>query len=60
MLYKMEKEMLNYLTCDEIDRAWELFYKWGERIMKERGVNPKDWKQWIKDNKRRARKCDKN
>ena len=27
--------------------------------MKEGGVNPKDWKKWIKDNKQRKRKCDK-
>ena len=27
--------------------------------MKERGVNQKDWKKWIKDNKQRKRKCDK-
>ena len=27
--------------------------------MKERGVRPKDWKQWIKDNKQRGRKYDK-
>ena len=27
--------------------------------MKERGVKPKDWKEWIKDNKQRRRKCDK-
>ena len=53
------KYMLSHLTCDEMDRAWELFYKWGERTMKERGVKTKDWKQWIKDNKRRKRKCDK-
>ena len=29
------KYLLNGLTCDEIDRAWELFYKWGERTMNE-------------------------
>ena len=27
--------------------------------MKERGVRPKDWKQWLKDNKQRGKKCDK-
>ena len=27
--------------------------------MNEQGVKTKDWKQWIKDNKRRNRKCDK-
>ena len=52
------KYLLSCLTCDEMDRAWDLFYKWGERTMKERGVKPKDWKQWIKDNKQRRRKCD--
>ena len=51
-------EELKYLTCDEIDRAWELFYKWGERTMKERRVKTKDWKQWIKDYKRRKKICD--
>ena len=25
------KCMLNQLTCDEMDRAWDLFYKWGEK-----------------------------
>ena len=53
------KYLLNGLTCDEVDRAWELFYKWGERTMNERGVRTKDWKQWIKDNRQRNRKCDK-
>ena len=53
------KYLLSCLTCDEMDRAWDLFYKWGERTMKERGVKPNDWKQWIKDNKQRRRKCDK-
>ena len=28
-------EELNYLTCDEIDRAWELFNKLSELTMKE-------------------------
>ena len=51
--------MLNNLTFDEMERAWDLFYKWGEKTMKERGVRPNDWKQWIKDNKQRRRKCDK-
>ena len=61
----MEKErntikyLLHYLTCDEIDRAWYLFYKWGEKTMKARGVMPKDWRKWIKDNKRKNIKCDK-
>ena len=27
--------------------------------MNERGVKTKDWKQWIKNNKKRRRKCDK-
>ena len=53
------KRMLSTLTCDELDRAWDLFYRWGEKTMKERGVNAKDWKQWISDNKQRGRKCDK-
>ena len=53
------KRMLSNLTCDELDRAWNLFYKWGEKTMKERGVNPKDWKKWLKDNKQGKRKCDK-
>ena len=52
-------EELKYLTCDEVDRAWELFNKWAELTMKERGVNPKIWKKWIKDNKRKGIKCDK-
>ena len=42
------KHMLNQLTCDEMERAWSLFYKWGEKTMKERGVNPKDWKKMVK------------
>ena len=42
------KCMQNQLTCDEMDRAWDLFYKWGEKTMKERGVNPKDWKKMDK------------
>ena len=29
------KHMLSNLTCDELDRAWNLFYKWGEKTMKE-------------------------
>ena len=29
------KHMLSELTCDEMDRAWSLFYKWDERTMKE-------------------------
>ena len=53
------KYLLNHLTCNEMDRAWDLFYKCGEGTMKERGVNTKDWRQWIKDNKRRKIKCDK-
>ena len=53
------KHMLNNLTLDEMERAWSLFCKWGEKTMKERGVRPKDWKQWIKDNNQRGRKCDK-
>ena len=56
---KQIKYMLNNLTFDEMERAWDLFYKWGEKTMKEGGVRPKDWKQWIKDNKQRRRKCDK-
>ena len=51
-------EGLKYLTCDEMDRAWELFHKWGESTMKQRGVSPKAWKQWLKDNRQRRRKCD--
>ena len=31
MLYKMEG--LKHLTCDEMDKAWELFYKWAELTM---------------------------
>ena len=66
-LYKMEKinqrnaikHMLNNLTFDEINRAWDLLYKWGERTMKERGARVKDWKKWRKDNKQRGKKCDK-
>ena len=27
--------------------------------MNERGVKTKDWKQWIKDNNKRKRKCNK-
>ena len=50
---------LNNLTCDELDRAWELFYKWGESTMKQRGVSPKAWKKWLKDNKQKGIKCDK-
>ena len=53
------KHMLNNLTFDEMERAWSLFYKWGEKTMKERGVRTKDWKKWIKDNKQRGKKCDK-
>ena len=49
------KRMLNNLTFDEMERAWSLFYKWGENTMKERRVRTKDWKQWIKDNKQRGR-----
>ena len=52
-------EELNYLTCDEMDRPWELFNKSAELTMKERGVSPKAWKKWIKDNKRKGIKCDK-
>ena len=39
------KYLLSHLTCDEMDRAWELFYKWSEQTMNERGVKTKDWKQ---------------
>ena len=56
-LYKMER--LKYLTCDEIDKAWELFNKWAELTMRKRGVNPRVWKQWVKNNRRERRKCDK-
>ena len=56
---KTIKHMLNQLTCDEMDRAWNIFYKWGERTMAERGVSVRHWKQWIRDNKRIRRKCDK-
>ena len=52
-------EGLSYLTCDEMDKAWELFYKWGELTMRQRGVNPRHWKQWVKDNRRGGKKCDK-
>ena len=52
-------EGLKYLTCDEMDKAWELFNKKEKLTMRNRGVNPKDWKQWVKDNRRRRRKCDK-
>ena len=52
-------EGLKYLTCDVVDRAWSLFYKWGESTMKQRGVSPKVWKKWIKDNKRKGVKCNK-
>ena len=56
-------EGLKYLTCDEMDKPWELFYKWSELTMRKRGVNPKAWKQcqrrWVKDNKQRRKKCDK-
>ena len=51
-------EGLKYLTCDEMDKAWELFNKWAELTMVKRGVNRKSWKQWVKDN-RRKRNCDK-
>ena len=30
-----------------------------KKTMKERGVRSKDWKQWLKDNKQRGKKCDK-
>ena len=53
------KCMLSNLTCDEIDRAWSLFYKWGEDTIKKRGVKPKDWKLWLKDNRQKGRKCNK-
>ena len=71
LLHHIKMEELSYLTCDEMDRAgasppgplkgvlWELFNKWAELTMKERGVNPKAWKKWIKDNKRKRIKCDK-
>ena len=26
-------EGLKYLTCDKMDKAWELFYKWAELTM---------------------------
>ena len=26
-------EGLNYLTCDEMDKAWKLFNKWAEITM---------------------------
>ena len=61
----MEKEkntisyMIAHLTCDELSRAWDLFYRWSERTIKKRGVKPKDWKQWLADNKTQRRKCDK-
>ena len=32
---KTIKHMLKQLTCDEMDRAWNIFYKWGERTMAE-------------------------
>ena len=50
----MERELkclLNQLTCDEMDRAWYLFCKWGEKTMNERGVKTKDWRKSLKDNK---------
>ena len=53
-------EGLKYLTCDEIDKAWSLFYKWGKLTMRQRGVNPRHWKKWLKDNRRRGVKCDKH
>ena len=56
---KTIKHMLNQLTCDEMDRAWNIFYKWGERTMEKRGVSVKRWKQRIKDNKRKRIKCEK-
>ena len=31
----------------------------GVKNNEERGVRPKDWKQWLKDNKQRGKKCDK-
>ena len=52
-------EELKYLTCDEMDKAWELFNNWAELTMRERGVDPKSLKHWIKDNKRKRRKYDK-
>ena len=45
-------ENLKYLTSDEADRAWENFYKWGERTMKQRGVSPRGWKFWMKEKRR--------
>ena len=56
---KTIKHMLNELTCDEMDRAWSLFCKWGEQTMKERGISVRHWKQWIRDNKRIGRECEK-
>ena len=50
---------LKYLNCDEMDKALELFNRWAELTMRKRGVQPKVWKQWVKDNRRRRRKCDK-
>ena len=41
-------EGLKYLSCDEMDRAWELFYKWAESTMKSRGVNIKNWKKELR------------
>ena len=52
------KNMLNQLTYDEMDRAWNIFYKWGELTMKERRVNIRHWKQWMKNNKKINRKCE--
>ena len=31
------KSLSDKLTCDAMDKAWELFYKWHQRTMKENG-----------------------
>ena len=45
---------LKYLTCDEMDRAWELFNKWAEVTMQERGVNPYAWKKSIRNKRKKG------
>ena len=44
-------EGLKYLTCDEMDKAWELFNNWAELTMRKRGVHLRVWKQWVKNNR---------
>ena len=45
-------ESLKYITCDEMNKAWELFYKWVELTMNKRGVNAYAWRQSVKNRQR--------